>query len=149
MEKTNRKKLPVVLVFLVLALAALTVAFAALSTTLTINGKARLQGDPTDTNNNPDWYIHFDNIGNANDPDGVAVLSAPLIKTGDNTTIEGLSLLFTKAATYEFQFDIKNEGTLAAKIGTISGLSPAGNHDLVYTLTYVSGGGALAVNDQL
>ena len=109
MEKERRVK-ALAIVVLVIAVLGLTIAFAALSQTLTINGSAKLDASK--------WGLKLDNLvlasgseyveGNAN------------IKTDDNTVIENMNVrLTTPGDKVVYTVDLLNEGTINAKIDKI------------------------------
>jgi len=107
MEK-ERKIKTLSLVALIVAVLGLTVAFAALSQTLTINGSASV--------NAAEWDIHFENVV-TNGLNGAVINSEPVV-TG--TSITGLNGTITKPNDQiELFFDIKNNGTINAKISSI------------------------------
>jgi len=104
----ERKIKTLSLVALVVAVLGLTVAFAALSQTLTINGSASV--------NAAEWDIHFENLetyaqGNA------SVDKTPVLQS---TTITDMNFTITKPGEYaEIFVDIVNNGTINAKISSI------------------------------
>lgn len=103
MEKTRKIKI-LSLVTLIIAVLGLTVAFAALSQNLTINGTANF--------NTASWDIHFANIetntvGKAT-INGVPVINGNVIN-GFDATLKG------PGDQANFSVDIVNEGTINAK----------------------------------
>lgn len=109
---------------LIVGLVAMTVAYAALSTTLTINGSVTV---PTTT-----WDIHFANVsdatGTANTLGGtnegrVATLGT-LDSNSNNTTgvtFSGLEISLAKPGDWaQVNFDIVNAGTIDAKLGSFT-----------------------------
>lgn len=144
MEK-ERKIKTLSVIALVVAVLGLTVAFAALSTTLTINGTATLDAAT--------WDIHFENAETTTmtKTGGATVEHEPTL---EGTMIKDWNVVLTKpgdSVTYEFK--VKNNGTIDAKIGTLtknnlqcSSLSNVdGDADiacknLTYELKYKNGG---------
>ena len=111
MEKERKIKV-LSLVALIVAVLGLTVAFAALSQTLTINGTASI--------NSATWDIHFENL--ATNVVGDATLKED--PTLNATTITGINFTLTKPNDgVAFAFDIVNDGTIDAKIESIE-ISP-------------------------
>ena len=110
MEKERRVKV-LSLAALIVAVLGLTVAFAALSQTLTINGSANVDAAT--------WDIHIENleveriIGDAN------VISEPTISS-DGKSIENFKVSLTKPGDYvSYTFDFVNNGTIDAAKPTI------------------------------
>jgi len=104
MEKERRIK-TLSLVALVVAVLGLTVAFAALSQTLTINGTASV--------NAAEWDIHFENLSASKITGAAEVINEPTL-TSDS--FDGLNVKLTKPGdSVTYTFDIVNKGTVAAK----------------------------------
>ena len=155
MEKERKIKVLSVAALLV-AVLGLTVAFAALSQTLTINGSA--------TVNTASWDIHFKNLSSPTLTGAAEVTTAPAIDT-KGTTIGDYALKLTKPGdSVTYTFDVENKGTINAKISelvkaakpTCTGTGAAATADakiicdgLTYTLTYTDGGAAVAKEDTL
>lgn len=147
------------IVALVAAIIGLTVAFAAMSRTLTINGSAKMD---TAT-----WDIHYENLSAATLTGGASVPNpdTATIKNGDTTTIENIDMTVTKPGdSVTYTFDVVNSGTINAKIGTLTKqLKPTctgtgANADadatlvcgnLTYEFKYTTDGAAVAENDTL
>lgn len=109
MEKQRNSKL-FIIIALILVVIGITVAFAILSTTLNINGTAKLEAST--------WEVKF-----------VGPLAPALVGTAD--VIVAPSLEDTSVGTYDvvlkspgdsvtYTFDVTNTGTLPAKIGTFT-----------------------------
>ena len=106
MEKTRKVKM-ISLIALIVAVLGLGVAFAALSSRLTINGSAKAQGGS--------WNIHF-----------VKTVDMPTQTTGDasfteptlsDTSILGFNATVTKPGdSVTYYFDIVNSGTVDALV---------------------------------
>ena len=155
MEKERKIKVLSVAALLV-AVLGLTVAFAALSQTLTINGSA--------TVNTATWDIHFKNLSEPTLTGDAAVTTAPTIDT-KGTTIGTYALKLTKPGdSVTYTFDVENSGTINAKITdlvkaetpTCTGTGDSATADakvicdgLTYTLTYTDGGAAVKKEDTL
>lgn len=152
---------------LIIGLVAMTVAYAALSQTLTISSSAKVESKSSN------WDIHFDNLAAASgSPHGYATIVSPLTKSAA-TTLSGLNVTLKAPGDYvSYTFDVVNGGTINAKIDTngvslpdVSTISMAGDTttgtadiaivraNLEYTLVYGTGdakaGQAPAVNDTL
>ena len=153
MEKERKVKY-LSIVALIVAVVGLGVAFAAMSTTLTINGTA--------TMDTAKWDIHFENLSTVK-LGGFATETATPEMTA--TKIGDYAVTLTRpgdSATYTF--DVTNAGTIDAKLGTFTKNAPVftgtsatakaadeaiveGN--LIYTLTYTDTGVAVAQDDIL
>ena len=108
MEKTRKIKI-ISLCALLVAVLGLTVAFAALSQTLTINGSAAV--------NAASWDIHFENTsGKETEVKGAATFTEPTLS---GTTIENFSATLTKPGdSVIYYFDIVNKGTVDAVVSS-------------------------------
>lgn len=113
MEK-ERKIKTLSLVALVVAVLGLTVAFAALSAQLTIEGSA--------TVSKASWDVHFANLSAPTITGGSSVkpMTSDLGIQADNTTAIKLpKMTFTKPGdTITYTVDVVNSGTINAKVGT-------------------------------
>ena len=109
MEKERRVK-ALAIVTLLIAVIGLSVAFAALSQTLTINGSAKLDASK--------WGLKFDNLVLASDDKYIE--GTANIKTDDNTVIENMNVrLTTPGDKVVYKVDLVNEGNINAKIDEI------------------------------
>lgn len=129
--KKNYKK--IVLAALVLLIALTGIGYAALSTTLNISG--------TTTAKSNSWNIAFTNVANEA---GVTAKTKP--------TISGTSLTYAVDLTqpgqsYEFTVDVKNSGTLPAKLAATPTVSGTSNY-ITHTVTY-SDGTAIKAGDTI
>ncbi len=107
MEK-ERKIRKLTVVALVVAVLGLTVAFAALSQTLTINGTASVDS--------ASWDIHFANLTGPDIEGGAEAQGSPTLNA---TTISGLNMSVTKPGdSVTYYFDIVNAGTIDAVLNT-------------------------------
>ena len=145
MEKERKIKVLSVAALLV-AVLGLTVAFAALSQTLTINGSA--------TVNAASWDVHFENLSEATIEGGAEVVTKPTI-TEDGTSIQTFKVKLTKPLdSVIYTFDVKNAGSINAKLTgitkaatpTCTGSGDSATTDaekvcsgLTYKLTYADG----------
>lgn len=149
MEKGRNIKV-LSLAALIVAVLGLTVAFAALSQQLTINGSAKVDAAT--------WDIHFANLQNTVGAEYVT--QAPAIGNPTegtaNTVIGDYQVTFTKPGqAVEFTFDVVNTGSIDAILSDITpetlqptctgtGTNAAADAALVcsgltYTLTYADG----------
>lgn len=155
MEKERRIKVLSV-VALVVAVLGLTVAFAALSTTLTINGTASVDAAT--------WDIHFENLSEGKTTGGAVVNQEPSISGEKSTIIGDYDVTITKPGdSVSFTFDVKNAGTIDASLSELTkALTPtctsnsAVDEDesivcdgLTYTLTYTDNETPVAKSDTL
>ena len=107
MEKERRIKILSV-VALIVAVLGLTVAFAALSETLTINGTANVEA--------ASWDIHFENLTGP-DLEGTGKVNDTASLSG--TTISNVNMSVTKPGdSVTYYFDIVNDGTIDAVLDT-------------------------------
>ena len=155
--KDNKKFLQVFAVLaLVVAVLGISVGFAALSSTLTINGTAEV----TPAN----WDVHFENLVQPYDiTGGASVTGSPTLTA---THFGNYHVVLTKPGDQVvINFDVKNDGDIPAKLTsytfatpTITGTAADATDksadealvqsNLVYTLTY-DDGTPIAVNDTL
>lgn len=137
MKKKSGKK--VVLSLLALLLLTITVGYAALSTTLNINGTSKI--------NNATWDVHFKNLEVT-----AGSVSATKAATIDSATEIDYNVELIKPGDfYEFTVDVTNTGTIDAKLGEapiLSGVSAEQDVYTNYTVTY-SDDTAINANDKL
>lgn len=143
---------------LIVAIVGLTVAYAAMSSTLTISGNATMK--------TASWNVAFDPTINSvvasgynNNTAGIVCGTAKV----DATTITNISAAFSKPGdTCTYKFKIKNTGTIDARLSSIitnppSGIVCNGSNtnamecgNITYKLTYdTATGGNLTVGDSL
>lgn len=150
----ERKTRAIAIVALLIAIVGVSVGFAAMSTTLRINGSA--------TMDTAHWKIRFKNLSNPTIAGQAAVLQAPQLS---DTVIETYSVKLTRPGdSVTYTFDVTNESTdMDAIIGTFTKPNPictgsgtkkdddesivCGN--LVYTLKYTNGGALVKKDDTL
>ena len=138
MKKKSGKK--VVLSLLALLLLTITVGYAALSTTLNINGTSKI--------NNATWDVHFANLTVTEG--SVSATKAATIDSG-KTAIDYNVELIKPGDFYEFTVDVTNTGTIDAKLDDapiLSGVSAEQDVYTNYTVTY-SDDTAINANDKL
>lgn len=137
MKKKSGKK--VVLSLLALLLLTITVGYAALSTTLNINGTSKI--------NNATWDVHFANLKVTS-----GSVSATKAATIDSATEIDYNVELIKPGDfYEFTVDVTNTGTIDAKLDDapiLSGVSAEQDVYTNYTVTY-SDDTAIHANDKL
>ena len=135
-KKSNRK---FVLLVLALLLFTITVGYAALSTTLNINGTSKI--------NNATWNVQFKNLTVT--PGSVSATKAATIDSA--TEIDYNVELIKPGDFYEFIVDVTNTGTIDAKLGAapiLSGVSAEQDVYTNYTVTYIDDT-AIHANDKL
>ena len=111
MEKERRTKALVVVVLLIVV-AGLTVAFAALSTTLNINGTAYLDAAK--------WGIRFENLSSPTKIGSANVTGTAKIEETKSAEITGMDVsLSTPGDKVTYTVDLVNKGTINAKIDNI------------------------------
>ena len=152
--KDNRKVLYVLVAFaLVLSVAGIAVGFAAMSTNLDIQGQAEVIPAT--------WKIRFENLSAPTITGDASVETAPTI-TNDTHLGDYDVVLTAPGDSVVYTFDVKNAGTLDAKLTAYNFATPTftgtgtnasadatiAQQNVVYTLTY-SDGTAIGVNDTL
>lgn len=111
MVKVNKKKLNVILLFIILLLV--TVGFALLSTTLLIRGTSGISGGT--------WNIHWDRNSVSVSNDSVSG-EVPTVSGDNDNTVTFVANLELPGDFYEFSVNAVNEGTINGEITTISNL---------------------------
>lgn len=136
----NNRFIPTILiVFICIVVAGLSIAYASLSETLNISGKATLKGGS--------WDIAINNITEVSLTGEALELAKPVY----NNTSLNLAISLTKAGdSAMYQFDVKNNGTIDARLSSIniSGINPSISDYIDYQITY-SGGTTLNIDDLL
>ena len=111
MEKERRTKALAVVVLLIVV-AGLTVAFAALSTTLNINGTAYLDAAK--------WGIKFENLSSPAKIGSATTTGTAKIEETKSAEITGINVgLSTPGDKVTYTVDLVNKGTINAKIDNI------------------------------
>ena len=139
-KKSSRKNSSYLVALVLLLLVGMSIGYAAISTTLNINGKSSI-GKAT-------WDVHFENLKVTSG--SVTATKAAAIDSG-KTNITYEIPLSIPGDFYEFTVDVKNGGSIPAKVSanpTLGGISSAEDVYLNYTVTY-SDGRSIAVNDAL
>ena len=119
-EKKTRRVL--IILLLIILLMGVTVGYAILSTNLNINGTSRIK--------NSTWDVHFQNIAVTNG--SVQALEAPTIdasKLNVNYTVD----LNVPGDYYDFTIDVKNSGSVDAKLSALPILNGVSSEQEVYT----------------
>lgn len=105
----KRKKLYIILSIIVIAILSLTIAYAVLSTTLSITGSANINAST--------WQIEFKPSSYPTETTGSATYTTPTI-TG--TSIGNYSVSLTKPGdSVTMVFAVENQGTLNAEIDSV------------------------------
>ena len=115
----KKKKNSSFVVIALLLIVTISIGYAALSTTLNINGTSTIK---TQT-----WDVHFANV-KATTTTGATVTKAPTITEGKTTEVTYNVALNQPGSVYEFTVDVVNGGTIAAKTSAIPTLG--GIHNL-------------------
>ena len=111
MEKERRTK-ALVIVVLLIVIAGLTIAFAALSTTLNINGTAYLDAAK--------WGIRFENLSSPTKIGSATTTGTAKIEETKAAEITGMNVsLSTPGDKVTYTVDLVNKGTINAKIDKI------------------------------
>ncbi len=102
----TKKKYFLSTMLLVLLLLLVTIGYAYLSTTLSINGSSKI--------NDASWDIHFENVQVT---EGSVTANNPVINP--NTTVTYNVTLSKPGDFFEFTVDVKNDGSIDAMIDTV------------------------------
>lgn len=128
MEKNEERKRSVAIIAVFLLLLLLGLGYAALTTTLNINGAATVKKQT--------WDIKLQN------PNVITGSVSAGVPTVSGTTATYTITLAKPGDFYEFNIEAKNDGTIDAKIGdvpTINGVSTEMAKIVTYTVTYENG----------
>lgn len=137
-EKREENKKFIIIVFLLLVL--ISIGYANFSSTLKITGQGGIDKIK--------WDIHFENV--TEESKKVDIILPATIK-GKTTDLEYKINLKEPGSYYRFYTDIKNDGTIDAKLGnepTLTGISKEQDVYTNYTVTY-SDGSPISVGDQI
>ena len=138
-RKQKNKKILVVAIALLLLIS---IGYAAISTTLTINGTANIAATS--------WNVYFTNIQTTTG--SVTPTVAPTTSGTSTTTLNYTVTLEEPGDFYEFTVDVKNGGTINAKIAdngvSNTALTQAQDTYVNYTVAYADGT-AIAAGDKL
>ena len=111
MEKERRVK-ALAIVVLVIAVLGLTIAFAALSQTLTINGSAKLDASK--------WGLKFENLSSPTTTGDASIVGEAKINESTYVEIANMNVrLTTPGDKVVYTVDLVNEGSINAKIDEI------------------------------
>ena len=126
-KKTNQK----FIVIAVVLLLTISIGYAALSTTLSINGTANIASSS--------WLVYFTNVEIK--AGSVTAEVAPSTSGTSTTTLTWGVTMDTPGQFYEYKVDVKNDGTIDSMIGTLSNTSLTTNQAkyLDYKVTYSDG----------
>ena len=129
MKKSKNKKHSLLLILLLL-IVGISIGYAALATTLNINGNTTIE--------KASWDIHFENLVKTSGSE-VATVEAAIDST--KTLIEYTITLTEPGDFYEFTVDIVNNGTIDAMISEVlkEGLTTDQEKYIEYTATYSDG----------
>lgn len=130
----------IIVLALIIAVASLSITYAALSQNLYINGVTTLKGST--------WDVHFENLSNPS-VNGKTTIIAPATLT--TTTMTFNVQLAEPGDSVMYIWDIKNSGTIDAKLASdpvLDGLTEAQAKKANYTFTY-SDGTAIKADDTL
>lgn len=151
MEHQKKQKKSLTLIALLLLVTFVSVGYAALSSTLNING--------TSTIDNPTWDIEIEDDGDITCPtgekctinpsnpdsltpdDGTGTDSKGAIIWMDGNTVYFKHLLVKPGDKFEFTTKFSNNGTIDAKVDTVtkSDLNATAQRFLTYDVTYANG----------
>ena len=143
---------------LLMSVAAISIAYAALSSTMTISGEATVIGAQK-------WKIKYANLATVVKTGYAEEVTAPTINTNDTKVGDYSVTLKAPGDSVKYTFDVVNEGTFDAKISSFTMPTPECTgaasdatkkaedeskvcRNIEYTLTY-DDGTAVAIGDEL
>lgn len=147
----NNKVQNVLLGVLAIGLIGITVAYAALTQQLKIEGTAKVASSK--------WDVHFGTVS-AGNAQGYAT-AGTLAKTGETTIAGDIGTLKAPGDSITYTFDIENAGDINAVIDSVTGgqsitctsatqsVANAVCGDLSYSIKYTDGNTAIAKGDKL
>jgi len=144
----NNKNMVFGILALLVAVSAITFAYAGFTQTLNVTGQGKVVSSR--------WDIHFENLSSPTLTKTALVTTAPTITSG--TTIGNYAVrLMTPGDSVSYTFDVVNDGDFNATLTTLTKNTPTcsgGNstnvcNNLTYTLVYTSNNAAVAQNDTL
>ncbi len=128
--KNNKGFKTIAVVAIIISVVCITVAFAALNSSLTISGTATV----TSTNA---WKISFTDVKNSNVTDGAVVNTAPSATT-PTPNLTWAATFSAPKASYTFTATVTNGGTIPAKLESAASYinaSGAASTSFDYTVT--------------
>lgn len=125
MKDKRRNKI----LLLILLILGISIGYAALATTLKINGTTHVGGNV--------WDVHWANVGDIQKSNATTVTTAAAVDQSDNTKVGFNVSLNEPGDYYEFQVDAVNAGTLDAMVGIVSQATVPDYVNL--TMTYADG----------
>ena len=131
MRKTNTHMNQKLIALAVLLLLSISIGYAALSTTLQINGTANIASNS--------WLVYFTNVDITTG--SVTATTVPTTFGTSTTSLTWEVNLNTPGDFYEYYVDVKNDGTIDSMIGSLSNTSLTTNQAkyLNYSVTYDDG----------
>lgn len=148
----NNKVQNVLLGVLAIGLIGITVAYAALTQQLKIEGTAKVASSK--------WDVHFGTVSVVGNAQGYAT-AGTLAKTGETTIAGDIGTLKAPGDSITYTFDIENAGDINAIIDTVTGgqsftctsatksVADAVCKDLTYSIKYTDGNATIAKGDKL
>ena len=129
-------------VIILILFASIGVGYAALMSTISINGTTQITSAK--------WDVHFANV--IETAGGVTATKAATITSGNATEVTYDVTLAKPGDYYEFEVDVENTGTLPAKISTaptLGGVSAAQDVYLNYTVKWKDSKADPATGDEI
>ncbi len=134
---------------LFISIVGLTIAFMTITTMVKINKL------PMGSNDNKYWDIHFENLKNGKTTGDAKIEKSPKISL-NTTNITGFSFRLVKPKdSVSYEFDVKNNGDLDAKISSFTKQNSICNgidefcNNINYELIYKDSGKPVKVADEL
>lgn len=129
--RREQKERTIIIGILCFAIVIMSVGFAALSSSLNINGTAKVKTSS--------WDVHFENVANKTSVGAPTITSEPTAD-GVTTTVSYEIGLNEPGDKYSFTVDVVNDGSLPAKLSsfTTGGVSTAQDVYVNYSVTGMS-----------
>ena len=132
-RRNRRKKINIIFLLIMMVLIA-RVGYSALLSNLKVNG--------TSSVSTISWDVHFENVA-ATASSNVTPTTAPSAPPSSKVTTLTYAVTFENPGdVYEFTVNVKNGGTIDAKLATnptLTGISPEQDVYTNYTVTYSDG----------
>ena len=141
----NNKNMVFGMLALLVAVSAITFAYAGYTGSLNVTGQGKVVSSK--------WDIHFNNLSSPTLTGTAKVLTAPTIQAG--TTIGNYSVqLLAPGDSVSYTFDVVNEGNFNATLTTLTKNTPQCTtgfncNNLTYTLVYTNGNTNVSNSDTL
>ena len=113
MEKSDKKFRALAIAAICIAIVGVSVAYAALSTILNVNGTATVS---TSTS----WKIQFNNISTITTTGNASTTREPALNSADSTILEWAAKFSAPGDSVSFTFQVKNGGSIDAVLDEVT-----------------------------